>query len=368
MSGLRAGIIGCGDDPAKRSIKGYAMAYKHAPAYQALGDKCRLVACADIIPDRAERFSKNFNVPGVYTDYHEMLAKEKLDIVSICTWMHLHEQMAVDCAEAGVRAVHCEKPMAITWGGAKRMARVCQEKGVQLTFNHMRRFGGPFRKAKELLDAGEIGKLVLMQYGESNLYDGGTHHMDMQGFFNDQTPAEWAIAQIDYRRELLVFGSHNENMAYGLWKYKNGVFGQCLTSPRDAASAVVGAYDKLVGTDGVIEVGPLPLGQGSPLLRIKRKGSTTWENIDTGPEGLHGRSDAPNAYHDRSVAEAVKCLEKGTEPENGAKNALQSTELIFACWESVRRRGMVELPLDIEDNPLAEMVKSGALKPVKPQE
>jgi hypothetical protein len=56
----------------------------------------------------------------------------------------------------------------------------------------------------------------------------------------------------------------------------------------------------------------------------------------------------------------------GAEPENDAKNALQSTEIIFACWESVGRRGMVEMPLDIEDNPFAEMVKSGDLKPAKP--
>jgi predicted dehydrogenase len=361
MAAFRVAIIGCGDDPEKRSAKGYAMAYRHAPGYQALGNKCRLVACADIIPERAQRFAAKFNIPGVYTDYHQMLAKEKPDIVSICTWMHLHEQMTVDCAEAGVRAVHCEKPMATTWGGCKRMAQVCKDRGVQLTFNHMRRFGGPFRKAKALLDASEIGDLVLMQYGESNLYDGGTHHMDMQGFFNNQTPAEWAICQIDYRTESLVFGSHNENVAYGLWKYRNGVHGQCLTGPRETAQKLVGAYDKLIGTDGMIEVGPF--GQGMPLLRIKRKGSVEWESVDTEGEGLHSRDDDHGAYHNRGIAHAVECLEKGTEPEHGAKNALQSTEIIFACWESARRRGIVEMPLTIDDNPLVAMIEAGQLKP-----
>lgn len=58
-------------------------------------------------------------------------------------------------------------------------------------------------------------------------------------------------------------------------------------------------------------------------------------------------------------------VESRTEPEHGAKNALKSTEIIFACWESARRRGMVELPLDIEDNPLVAMVESGDLKPAK---
>jgi hypothetical protein len=50
----------------------------------------------------------------------------------------------------------------------------------------------------------------------------------------------------------------------------------------------------------------------------------------------------------------------------GAKNALMSTELIFAAWESSRRRGRVDLPLDTEDNPLVQMIESGALKPQKP--
>jgi UDP-N-acetylglucosamine 3-dehydrogenase len=365
MAVFRAAIIGCGDDPAKRSVKGYAMAYRHAPGYLELPKKCKLVACCDLVPDRAERFAKTFGVPTTYTDYHQMLAKEKPDIVSVCTWMHLHEQMVVDCAEAGVKAVHCEKPMATTWAGCKRMARVCEERGVQLTFNHMRRFGGPFRMAKKMLDAGQIGELKVMQYGESNLYDGGTHHMDMQGFFNDHQRAVWAMAQIDYSRENLVFGSHNENLAYGVWKYENGVIGQCLTGPRDAAIAVVGAYDKLIGTEGMIEVGPFVEETPRPLLRIKRKGRSKWQNIDTKGEGLHGRNDVPGAYHNRSIAEAINCLASGKEPENGAKNALKSTELIFACWESARRRGMVELPLTIEDNPLVEMVKSGALKPAK---
>jgi len=240
---------------------------------------------------------------------------------------------------------------------------VCRERGVQLTFNHMRRFGGPFRMAKELLDAGEIGDLVLMQYGEGNLFDAGTHHMDMQGFFNDHHRAVWAVAQIDYRVENLVFGSHNENVAHGLWKYENGVFGQCVTGPRDAAWAVVGAYDKLIGTEGVIEVGPLIDQDPRPLLRIRRKGSARWEDIDTKGEGLHGRNDDPGAYHNRAIAHAVECLQKGTEPEHGARNALKATEIIFACWESARRRGMVDLPLEIDDNPLVQMIESGELKP-----
>lgn len=358
MATFRVGFIGTGSRKSRPSATGYAMAYRHAPGYQALGDRCEMVACADIVRENAEAFAAEFGVPSIYLDYNDMLAKENLDIVSICTWMHLHEQMTVDCAEAGVRAIHCEKPVALTWGGCKRMAEACARNGVQLTFNHMRRFGKPFRNAKALLDAGEIGQLVKLQFGEGNLYDSGTHHLDMMGYFNDQTPVEWAIAQIDYRTESLVFGSHNENVALALWKYENGVYGQCITGRDGAGKDLIGAYDRLVGTEGVIEVGPF--GKDMPVLRIRRKGSSEWESIDCEGETLHGPG-----YHERAIAQIVQCLEDGTVSELCAANALQSTEIIFACWESARRRALIELALDIEDNPLEQMVASGALKPAK---
>jgi predicted dehydrogenase len=353
MSAYRVGFIGTGRHRSKPGHTGYGMAYDHGAGYAALPQQCEMVACADLVEERAEEFAEHFGLPRTYTDYHEMLDAEEPDIVSICTWPHLHEQMVIDCAEAGVRAVHCEKPMADTWGGCKRMAEVCAEHGVQLTFNHMRRFGKPFRLAKEMLDAGEIGELRRIEIGFGNLYDYGSHNFDMCGYFVDQTPCEWVIAQIDYRRERLVFGAHNENAALACWKYRNGVYGQNVTG---LGADAVGAHHRLVGSDGAIEVGPQ--GEGLPVLRVRRKGGAEWEAVDCAGEHCHGPG-----YHERAVAEIVQALAEGTESELRAENALQATEIIFACWESARRRGIAELPLDVDDNPLVEMVESGALSP-----
>jgi predicted dehydrogenase len=353
MAQFRVAFIGTGKSPDRPGRMGYAMAYQHAAGYEALREKCSMVACADIVRENAEAFAGRFAVTNIYEDYHEMLAAEDPDLVSICTWPHLHEQMVVDCAEAGVRAVHCEKPMASTWGGSRRMARVCRDRGVQLTFNHMRRFGKPFRKAKEMLDAGEIGRLLRIEAGMGNLYDYGSHNFDMCGYFNDQTPAEWVIAQIDYSTENLIFGAHNENAALALWRYENGVYGYTATG---LGSEAVGAHHRLVGEEGVIEVGPA--GQGMPVLRASRHDRAGWQEVDCGGEHCHGPG-----YHERGVAEIVNALETGAESELGAANALQATEIIFACWESCRRRGTVRLPLDVDDNPLAAMVESGDLTP-----
>jgi hypothetical protein len=72
--------------------------------------------------------------------------------------------------------------------------------------------------------------------------------------------------------------------------------------------------------------------------------------------------DGPKAtYTERAIAEVVGALEASRPPEIGGRAALRSTELIFASWESARRRARIDLPLDIDDNPLESMVESGEL-------
>ena len=103
----------------------------------------------------------------MYLSHTEILEKEDLDIVSVCVWPKIHAQMVFDCVSVGVRTIHCEKPMADNWADARLMVERCRASGIQLTFNHQRRFGLPFAKAKELLKSGEIGRL-----GRLNVADG----------------------------------------------------------------------------------------------------------------------------------------------------------------------------------------------------
>ena len=259
----------------------------------------------------------------------------------------------VAAARAGVKGIYCEKPMADTWRGAKTMVEVCDAHGVKLAFNHQRRYGAPFRKAKALLDGGEIGNLQEVSFGAGNLYDYGSHLFDLCNYFNDERPAKWMIAQIDYRHESLVFGAHNENQAFALWQYENGVHGVASTG---AGAGLINCHNRLVGDRGVIEIGPF--GEGLPVLRIKRQGRTEWEAIDCGREDCHGPG-----YIERAIADFVEKLIRGEDSELCGRNALRATELIFAAWESSRRRGRVDLPLDVPGNALEEMVAQGELNP-----
>ncbi len=356
---LRVGFIGTGRKMEKPGPMGFAMAHQHAAAYKSLPPgTVELAACADISRENGEAFKEVHGVGAYYPTQTEMLAKERLDLVSVCVWPHLHAPMVIDAARAGVRAIHCEKPMAYSWGDARRMVEVCEQEGVQLTFNHQRRFGLPFRRAKELLDEGAIGDLLRLEAACPNIYDWGTHWIDMLGMYSGESPAEWVMGQIDYRTENRVFGAHIENQAVIWWKYRSGVYGLLATG---LGMAGIGANNRLIGTQGEIEVGVMPASQGErpgPALRVRRAGAAGWEVIDTGKETLHGPG-----YIDRAIADLIDALEKGREPELSARRALNATEIIFAAYESSRRRGRVDLPLEIEDHPLVAMVESGDLKP-----
>lgn len=370
-------IVGTGANPDNPNSDGFAMAYRHARAYERL-DNCRLVACADIITENAREFADVFDIPAgnVYEDYEQMLTEVEPDIVSVCVPPVVHADIVLGCARSDVvKAIHCEKPMAKTWDECREMVRVCDEHGVQLSFNHQRRFGGPFRKAKELLDDGEIGQLKRIDVGGPNLYDYGSHLFDMCGYFTDQTPAEWVMAQIDYSEENLQFGVHNENNAIAQWRYEDGVFGTASTGDDSTMDCEM----RLVGSEGTIEIGV----DDGTALRMRTDGG--WKTQDTNGDGVHGPTTGrvgnavklagerfsflptdrllPTApsFIDRAIEDIVAALDEGRTPELAAENALQGTELIFACWESARRRGRVDLPLDIDSNPLEEMVNAGEI-------
>ena len=354
MTDYDVAFVGTGANPENPSGEGFAMAYSHADAYEKL-EGCSLVACADIVRDNAEAFAETYDVPAenVFEDYEEMLRAMEPDVVSVCTPPAVHAELVVGCARSGgVDAIHCEKPMARTWGGAQRMAQECWRRDVQLTINHQRRFGKPFRNAKELLDGGEIGDLKRVEYTWGNFYDNGTHAIDLCTYFNDERPAEWVIGGLDYREEKVLFGAHNENQMFALWEYDNGVHGIASTGE---GSGLANAGFRLVGTDGEIEIDS----DEGPVLRVRRAGDAEWEPIDCDGETIHGPG-----FIDRAIADVIASLREGRECELGARNALTTAEIIFGGYESVRRRGRVDFPLEIEDNPLESMIETGALTPV----
>ncbi len=348
MAQFRVGIIGCGRPWKSEGASGFGMGHAHARGY-AVSPEATIVALADLSEENARAFQAQHGGEQIYRDYREMLAREQLDIVSICTGPHLHAEMVIAAAKAGVKAIHCEKPMAPTFGEARRMAAACQEYRAQLTFNHQRRFGKVFQKARQLLRSGAIGDLQRMEATCPNLFDWGTHWFDMLFFYNDETPAEWVIGQIELRGSEKVFGVPVEGQGLSYFQYRNGVQGMLIT--RADTVGPWRAINRLIGSDGTIEV---CLGDRPPL-RMWGKGQSAWQAVDV-PDIESSDLGDPIRL---GVLDLIDALKSGREPELSARRALQATELIFATYESSRRRGRVDLPLEIDDSPLIAMLNQG---------
>jgi UDP-N-acetylglucosamine 3-dehydrogenase len=345
---LTVGIIGTGRPFKTEGSTGFGMSRSHARGYKLAG--CKITALADVNPDNAKAFQADFGGDRIYTDYREMLRDGKLDIVSIATWPRLHHDMVIAAAEAGVRAIHCEKPMAPTFGESRAMVEACARHKVQLTFNHQRRFNPNFRKGRELLRDGAIGALQRIEASSGDLFDWGTHLFDIMNYFNDDHPAQWVIGQVELRGTRWVFDAPCEGQGISHFKYVNGTRGYLSTGhDQDTAGGVV----RLFGSEGQIS---FPDHDG-PMVRLWSRGKSDWEDIQTETAWAEGK---PNAVA-LGVMDLVDALRTGREPELSGRRALAATEMIFATYESSRRGGRVDLPLTISDSPLQTMLDAAGM-------
>ena len=346
----RVAIIGCGR-PGTGQARGHMYGYMRRD--------CEMVGLVDIVEENALYFRNEFKLDTpIFSDYQSMLDEAKPEVVSICLWPHLHGPAVMAAARAGVRAIHCEKPIAPSWGEANAMARTCAEAGIQLTFNHQRRFGLPFQRARELLRQGAIGRLQRVEASCDNLFDWGTHWFDMMAYYNGDQPAEWVLGQMEWRESRAIYGVPIEKMGLAHVGFKNGVHGLMVTG---LGHKNLGAANRLIGTLGTIEVGATgPDGTAEAItLRYRNQETTGWQEVEM-DEDLHSAECYP-----RSINDNLRSLVNGTEPQLSARRALIGTELIFATYESSRRRGLVELPLTQEDSALITLLREADNLPAK---
>lgn len=144
---LRYGVVGCA-----------GMGTTHADGVEAT-DGARLVACADVVPEHAEAFADEYGC-AAYTDHGAMAADADLDVASVCTPNGTHADVVVDLARAGIDVL-CEKPLDVRPERVDRMIRACEEAGTRLGCIYQRRTMGGARLAREAVETGTIGDLVL---------------------------------------------------------------------------------------------------------------------------------------------------------------------------------------------------------------
>ncbi|MFD2614816.1 Gfo/Idh/MocA family protein [Paenibacillus gansuensis] len=342
MKRYRVAFIGCG----KR-------AHEHAIGVQE-DSRCEVVALSDISSASAETLNSEFGFQAnIYMDHKEMLAKEKPDLVLICLWTPLHLPVFRDCAEAGAKAVLCEKPMSATWGECQEMGRIAEETGCQLTFSLQRRFAKGNQTARRFIKEGRIGQVVRMDlYSPPNLLDCGIHTFDQAISYMDEEPAKWVLGAVDTSEIFNWFNVPSECGASGQIMFTNGVLASFYSGSIDTWEPQqdmmkLWAGVRVTGTKGFIEI----MWDGQIVNAVN------YEDPSWKPElELSSMSEQMIGY----VRHAVDCLETGEEPEVSYQKALRSSEIIFAFYESVRRNARVELPLTgVMDSPFITMLEQG---------
>jgi len=143
---IRVGIAGLG-----------GMGTMHARCYAALPNT-KIVAGADLQPDRREKLAKSHDVQ-LFSSYQEMCESAEIDVVDICLPTYLHAEAATAFAQAK-RHLLCEKPMALSVAGCDAMIAAAQKAGVQLMIAQVLRFMPDYALVKEIVDSGRFGRVL----------------------------------------------------------------------------------------------------------------------------------------------------------------------------------------------------------------
>jgi len=150
VSTVRVAIVGCG-----------RISDLHELGYRGLDD-ARIVAVCDSQRKRAEAKAKAWGVDKVYTDYGQLLADPQVDLVELLVPHHLHAPLTVAACQAG-KHVSVQKPMALSAAEADQMIAAAQEAGVVLRVYENFVFYPPHVRARQMIEAGEIGEPQMIR-------------------------------------------------------------------------------------------------------------------------------------------------------------------------------------------------------------
>jgi predicted dehydrogenase len=153
---VRVGVIGAG---------AWARA-AHLPGYRR-DPRCRVVAVADTAIDRAREAAREFDIPTATGDAGELLRRDDIDVIDVCTPSHTHFELAWSALEAG-KHVLCEKPVAYDYRDTKRVDDLARRKGLKTKVGLTFRYSPAMRYMRELIAGGFIGTPFIFNGYEQN--------------------------------------------------------------------------------------------------------------------------------------------------------------------------------------------------------
>lgn len=336
MSTLRVGIIGTGG--IARSV--------HIPNYQKIDD-VKVTACCDVVEKSAKACAEQFSIPHWYTDYNEMLKKEDLDAVSVCTPNFMHKDPTIAALKAGCH-VMVEKPIGMNATEGREMVETARKAGKKLAMGLMTRQGGAAQALKRAIDAGDLGQIYFAKslalrrrgipgwgvFGQKDkqgggpLIDIGVHILDLtlwlMGHPKPVAVSGQCYTKFGNRRGVVgLMGQWDvdtftvEDFAVGLVRFDNGATLSIESS--FAANIEHDVMDcRLLGTEGGCQLEPAKI--------FTERNQTL---LDVTPVHLPRL-----AIHEQNIRKFVQALRDGTEVPVPGEEGLMVTQIIDAIYES----------------------------------
>ncbi|GAE29467.1 Gfo/Idh/MocA family protein [Halalkalibacter hemicellulosilyticus] len=233
---IKVAIIGTG-----------AISTSHIDAFLAFQDQCKIVALCDIYSEKAQKQAKDFDLDvEIYNEYKDVMARNDIDLVSICTPPYTHADITIEALEQGKHVI-VEKPMASSLEECDAMNAAAEQSGKILSVIAQNRFTSPMMKLKSVLDSKLMGKILHTQvdsfwwrgYSYYDLWwrglwekEGGgctlnhaVHHIDIFRWMNGM-PAEVTAVMSNVAHD----NAEVEDISITIGRYVNGSLAQITSS------------------------------------------------------------------------------------------------------------------------------------------
>jgi len=312
--------------------------HAHAACYRAV-EQVELVAGSDPHAGQGAAFAARWGLDAghIYTDYREMLERERPDIVSIATSTRPRERILLDVVErgAGVQAIWAEKPIAMSLEEGDRMVAACREAGIVLAVGASRCWDATYNRMRELIELGEIGQpLQVIALGQSNLSHMGSHLLTLLAYLAGGK-CQWAFGQMESDEQA---ASDDDLRGNGFLQFDNGVQAFVRATPCGAAEW---EFD-VIGTEGRVRA----IADGEEVEFWKRLPATLPGRGREAARLVFPRPQRIETANVRTVRDILACLTSGKKPICDGEDALHALEIAIAMRESHRRGGQrVALPL-----------------------
>ncbi|WP_161881037.1 Gfo/Idh/MocA family protein [Deinococcus alpinitundrae] len=329
---LNAAIIGAG-----------AISLRHFEGYQLAG--ANVVAFADPSEGTRSRRETEWNARG-YLSFEEMLEREDIQALSICTPNAYHAPAALAALRRGIHVL-CEKPLSLDLAACDEMIAAARESGAILQTNHHLRSNPAVQTAKRLIDEGRIGRVTFMRLrqahdwggaeevrgafgslqasGGGTLLDNGCHMMDLARHFGGD------VRSIFARMGTLKFDIEVEDTSVASLEFESGALG----SVENAWTATGWEESFAVyGSEGALECSNR---LGDPRLRFVSRslGSGSWGQTDETWYNFAGLENSAIAHH-RSVQAFVRSITEGAPIVCTGEDGRESVRLVLGGYESAR--------------------------------